>query len=54
MHNVDFRSKEFDKKQDFIKEKDFIYFLFVMSHFYTKIIWASFLCLNIEGFTFKQ
>ena len=54
MHNVDFRSKEFDKKQDVIKEKDFIFSLFVMSHFYTKIIWASFLCLNIEGFTFKH
>ena len=26
MHNVDFRSKEFDKKQDVIKEKDFIFF----------------------------
>ena len=53
MHNVDFRSKEFDKKQDVIKEKDFIFFLF-LSHFYTKIIWACFLCLNIVGFTFKQ
>ena len=48
MHNVDFRSKEFDKKQDVIKEKDFIFFLF-LSHFYTKIIWACFLCLNIVG-----
>ena len=27
MHNVDFRSKEFDKKQDVMKEKDFIFFL---------------------------
>ena len=26
MHNVDFKSKEFDKKQDVIKEKDFIFF----------------------------
>ena len=26
MHNVDFRSKEFDNKQDVIKEKDFIFF----------------------------
>ena len=26
MDNVDFRSKEFDKKQDVIKEKDFIFF----------------------------
>ena len=54
MHNVDFRSKEFDKKQDFIKGEGFYFFsLFVMSHFYTKIIWACFLCLNIVGFTFK-
>ena len=29
MHNVDFRSKEFDKKQDVIKEKDFIFFLYL-------------------------
>ena len=28
MHNVDFRSKEFDKKQDVI-EKDFIFFLYL-------------------------
>ena len=49
MDNFDFRSKEFDKKQDVIFEKDFIFSQFDMSHFYTKIIWACFLCLNIVG-----
>ena len=47
MHNVDFRSKEFDKKQDVIKEKDFIFFSIWHVSFLYKIMWACVLCLNI-------
>ena len=35
MHNVDFRSKEFDKKQDVI-EKDFIFFSICHVSFFYK------------------
>ena len=54
MHNVDFRSKEFDKKQDVIKEKDFIFFSICHVSFLYKNHMGLFLCLNIVGFTFKQ
>ena len=37
-----------------LRRRILFFSLFVMFHFYTKIIWACFLCLNIVGFTFKQ